>query len=176
MTTHLTPPAAVTERRTPRGGLAVPPGLPSDRRAASDPALPPLRPHPDPAFAAHLEPTLDPRHALGAWGEGLTARYLLDLGWEIVARNWRCEHGEVDLLARDGGVLVVVEVKTRSTAWFGDPLEQVTREKAARLRRLAVAAARAFGDARCPLRVDVVGVQWRPDGPARVRHVRAVGS
>lgn len=124
----------------------------------------------------HLDPPLDRRRALGAWGEGLTARYLLDLGWEILARNWRCEHGEIDLLARDAHELVVVEVKTRTGVSFGEPVEQVTRSKAARLRRLAVAAAREFAPSPGPLRIDVVGVLWRPDGPAHVRHVRAVGS
>lgn len=118
----------------------------------------------------------DPRRALGAWGEGLAAGYLLGQGWQILARNWRCEHGEIDILARDGIDLVIVEVKTRRTTEFGDPLEQVTRKKAARLRRLALAAAREFGTEHRGLRVDLIGVLHRPHSPAQVRHVRAVGS
>ncbi len=118
-----------------------------------------------------------PRQALGRYGEDLAVRYLREeLGWIILARNWRCAHGEIDILARDGADLVVVEVKTRRGTGFGEPVEGVDWRKLARLRRLAVAAAEERAGLPCPLRIDVVGVLRPPTGPAKVRHVRAVGS
>ncbi|PSK95663.1 uncharacterized protein UPF0102 [Murinocardiopsis flavida] len=84
--------------------------------------------------------------ALGQWGEDAAAAYLKREGMRILARNWRCRHGELDIVASHGGVLVAVEVKTRSSGRFGSPLEAVGPEKRARLRRLAL----AWTDARAP--------------------------
>jgi putative endonuclease len=58
-------------------------------------------------------------------------------GYQIVARNWRCRAGELDLVVRRGRTFVFCEVKTRTTDAFGDPAEAVTRPKQARIRRLA---------------------------------------
>lgn len=117
-----------------------------------------------------------PRARLGRYGEDLAARYLRDLGYEVVERNWRCEHGEVDLVARDGDCLVVCEVKTRRGTGFGHPVEAVTLRKALRLRRLAAAYVRERRLRPGDLRIDVVGVLCRPGSPAEVRHVVGVGS
>ncbi|GGL40867.1 YraN family protein [Phycicoccus endophyticus] len=117
-----------------------------------------------------------PRAALGRYGEELAARYLRERGLEVLERNWRCEHGEVDIVARDGECLVICEVKTRRGTAFGEPVEAVTAAKALRLRRLAAAYARRHPQAGQGLRVDVVGVLCRPGEPARVRHVAGVGS
>jgi putative endonuclease len=118
---------------------------------------------------------MDPRRTTGDRGEDLVARYLTERGWTVLARNWRCVHGEVDLIAADpeGGV-AVVEVKTRSGTGWGSPLEAITRAKLMRLRRLAAAWAREQ-DAPVPsLRVDAVGVVWHRDGTASVEHVRGL--
>ena len=58
-------------------------------------------------------------------------------GYEVLARNWRCREGEIDLVLRDGRRFVFCEVKTRTTDAFGAPLEAVTRAKQMRLRRVA---------------------------------------
>ena len=58
-------------------------------------------------------------------------------GYSVVARNWRCRQGELDLVVRRGRVVVFCEVKTRSSTAFGAPVEAVTRTKQARLRVLA---------------------------------------
>ena len=116
------------------------------------------------------------RMALGRYGEELVARYLRERGMEVVARNWRCEHGEIDIVARDGPCLVVCEVKTRRGTAFGDPVEAVTVGKAMRLRRLAGAYVREQGGHRGPVRVDVVGVLCEDGRPPVLRHVRGVGS
>jgi putative endonuclease len=117
--------------------------------------------------------------AVGAYGERLAARYLLECGMQILDRNWRCDQGEIDIVARDDTCLVIVEVKTRRTLAFGSPVEAVTVLKAARLRRLAscwLTEHRSSVDAVRDVRIDVIGV-LRPDrGPAQIEHLVAVGA
>jgi putative endonuclease len=112
--------------------------------------------------------------ALGRYGETVAARHLEQAGLVILARNWRCEIGEVDIVARDGNVLVICEVKTRRSTRYGRPAEAVTRAKAARLRMLAarwVTQCQARPEA---IRIDVVSVLSRRRGAADVEHLRGV--
>lgn len=113
--------------------------------------------------------------AVGGYGERMAARYLQDQGMLVLERNWRCRWGEIDLVARDGDVLVVCEVKTRRGTAFGTPVEAVTRVKLARLRRLAAAWMAQRGGGFAEVRVDVVGVVRPPSGPCVLEHVRGVG-
>jgi putative endonuclease len=110
--------------------------------------------------------------ALGAYGERVAAAHLVDAGLAIVERNWRCDIGEIDIVARDGDTLVVCEVKTRQGAEFGSPLEKVTRDKAERLRRLAARWIAQSGVRPLDVRIDIVGVVRPRRGPAQVEHVR----
>ena len=112
------------------------------------------------------------KDALGRHGEDIAARHLTSVGMVVLDRNWRCEAGELDIVARDGDTLVVCEVKTRSGTAYGSPLEAVTDDKAARLRRLA---ARWLSEHRvrpAGVRIDLVGVLRPGRGPAVVHHVR----
>jgi putative endonuclease len=113
------------------------------------------------------------KDAVGRYGEDVAARHLLDAGLEIVARNWRCAEGEIDIVARERGVLVICEVKTRSSTRFGFPAEAITRSKADRLRRLACRWLVEHPGAGADVRFDVVSVLRRPSGAAEVDHVRA---
>ena len=70
-------------------------------------------------------------------GEDAAASWYEAAGYEVVARNWRCAMGELDLVCRRGRSVVFCEVKTRSSDAFGAPVEAVTRDKQARVRRLA---------------------------------------
>ena len=115
------------------------------------------------------------RLATGGYGEACAARYLVEQGMVVLDRNWRCEIGEVDLVLRDGRVLVVCEVKTRATAAFGAPLEAVTHAKVARLRRLAARWMREHQVHAEDVRLDLVGVRLDAGGEDRVEHVRGVG-
>ncbi len=98
------------------------------------------------------------RRALGARGEELAASWYLDRGYEIVDRNWRCRDGEIDIVATRGSVLVVCEVKTRSSDAFGSPAAAVTPAKQRRLRRLAMAWLDGHGPRGRHLRFDVAAV------------------
>jgi len=121
-----------------------------------------------------MKTTARQRSTLGAYGEALAARYLLDSGMVVLDRNWRCDLGEIDLVLREGRVLVVCEVKTRSSVRFGTPLEGVTEQKAARLRRLAARWLAAHDLRPAEVRIDLVGVLVPAQGPVEVEHVRAV--
>lgn len=77
------------------------------------------------------------RRALGSQGEAMAASWYESRGYRVLARNWRCREGELDLVLRLGGTYVFCEVKTRTSQAFGTPAEAVTWRKQARLRRLA---------------------------------------
>ncbi len=112
--------------------------------------------------------------ALGRYGEDVAARHLVEQGIVVLERNWRCDDGEIDIVGRDGDVLVVCEVKTRRSDAYGDPLEAVTPRKAARLRRLAARWLAERGVHPAAVRIDVVGVRRPERGAALVDHVRGV--
>ncbi|WP_254897968.1 YraN family protein [Kitasatospora sp. NA04385] len=76
-------------------------------------------------------------HGLGRYGEEVAARRLAEHGLCILERNWRCASGELDIVALDGDVLAICEVKTRSERGFQQPAEAIDQAKADRLRHLA---------------------------------------
>jgi putative endonuclease len=117
---------------------------------------------------------VNPKDLLGQQGEQLAAKFLTDAGLSVLELNWRCSLGEIDIVALDGRTLVVCEVKTRSGVRFGTPLEAITRQKACRLRKLAVAWVRAHGLVFDQIRIDVVGVLRAAPGEFRIEHVRGV--
>jgi putative endonuclease len=114
------------------------------------------------------------KDAVGAYGERVAERFLVEAGLVVLERNWRCPLGEIDIVARDGQCLVVCEVKTRSSAAFGHPLEAVSAAKAARLRKLALAWVEARGVRPREIRIDLVAVLRSAQGPAEINHLRAV--
>lgn len=73
------------------------------------------------------------RLRLGRQGEDLAVAELARRGYQIIERNWRCEAGEVDIVAREGSAWVFVEVRTRRSTRFGSPEESVTHAKQARM-------------------------------------------
>lgn len=114
------------------------------------------------------------KDAVGRYGEDVAVATLSAAGWQIIARNWRAAQGEIDVIARDGQTLVVVEVKTRSGTQFGHPAEAVTGTKLARLRRLTAQWLSEqdewFGD----VRIDVVAVVLRHAGQPQIEHLVGV--
>ena len=114
------------------------------------------------------------RGRLGARGEGIARQHLASRGYEILATNFRCQWGEVDIVARDGGCLVFVEVRTRRSAdKFGTPQESITARKRERL----VATAETYlQDLPAPpqdWRIDLVSVRLdRPPEAGQVEHIQ----
>jgi putative endonuclease len=110
---------------------------------------------------------------LGAWGESKATDYCKSLGWTILERNWRDRFGEGDIIAEDNNSIVLVEVKTKSTTQFGDPVEMITPAKQRKLRNLALRLTQAYNK---PVRIDVMTILQPPSGDPIVRHyLGAVG-
>jgi putative endonuclease len=111
---------------------------------------------------------IDDRRGLGRRGEELAARHLMAKGYEMVARNWRCSAGELDLVARDGDSLAFVEVRTRRGRALGTPEESITLAKKVRLVDLAETYVQEHGWVG-DYRIDVVAIEL--DGQGRLLRV-----
>jgi putative endonuclease len=116
---------------------------------------------------------------VGARGEDLAAAELERQGMTILARNWRCPTGEIDIVATelvDGRqTLVFCEVKCRTGLGFGAPLEAITHTKVRKLRQLAAEWLASTGSAVDRIRIDAIGVVLLPRQPPQLTHVRGIG-
>jgi len=119
---------------------------------------------------------MNARNALGKYGEDLAVRRLTAAGMTVLERNWRCGRaGEIDIVARDGNVLVICEVKTRRGGGYEHPMAAVTPEKAARLRDLAERWIQTHGGAPPGgARIDLIGVVLPDRGGPVVEHAQGV--
>ncbi|NNG19529.1 YraN family protein [Naumannella sp. ID2617S] len=119
------------------------------------------------------------RQRLGARGEELAVAHLTAAGLVILDRNWRCRHGELDIVALDGeapdSTLVFCEVKLRTGTGFGTPLEAITVAKVRRLRRLAGAWLEEHPTGGVAVRLDAIGILKRPGYAPEVTHVQGIG-
>jgi len=106
----------------------------------------------------------DRRRALGRLGESLAARELERRGYRIVARNWRCPVGEIDLVAEHDDMLVFVEVRTRRGNARGTPQESITPAKQAKLIETAQTYLSEQETGECDWRIDVIAVEMSPRG------------
>jgi putative endonuclease len=114
------------------------------------------------------------KDAVGKYGEELAARYLVEAGFAILERNWRCELGEIDIVARDGDTLVVCEVKTRTSTTHGTALESVSGRKLTQLRRSLSKWLELHGVHPDGVRIDVVTVWVPPSGGPQVERIAGV--
>ena len=112
-------------------------------------------------MAAHNE--------LGLKGEELAVIHLKGLGYQILERNWRFGKEEIDVIALHDDFVVVVEVKTRNTDFFGPPEQSVSRSKQGHLVRAANAYVQKL-DIDCEVRFDVIGIVLNKQGQT-LRHV-----
>jgi len=114
--------------------------------------------------------------ALGKYGEELAEQYLRQQGLAILDRNWRCDVGEIDIVAREGAALVICEVKTRSSHELGSPADAITERKHRRLRHLAFRWLLAH-EAHVPeVRIDVISIVQPAWGAPQIEHLRAIGA
>lgn len=101
----------------------------------------------------------------------MAADYLAGAGMEIVERNWRSRHGEIDLIAAEGDCLVFVEVKTRTGRGFGSPAEAVTVTKQRRIRLLGLEWLRSSGRHWGRVRFDVVSILIENACAPQIHHI-----
>lgn len=108
-------------------------------------------------------------------GEQLAVDYLQGLGLRVLARNWRCRYGELDIIAADAQAVVFVEVKTRTGEQFGGVAYAVTPAKVRRLRRLAGLWLAQQDTRWASVRLDVVTVRMGPGRSPEITHIEGVG-
>ena len=122
------------------------------------------------------------RAEIGAFGEQLAVDYLCRLGRRVLARNWRCRYGELDVIAadavsEDGGprTVVFVEVKTRTGDQFGGVEQAVTPAKVRRLRRLAGLWLAQQSGSWASIRIDVITIRIGRLRTPEITHIQGVG-
>ena len=112
------------------------------------------------------------RKEVGDWGERIAQSFLRGQGYRILETNYRCPHGEADIVAKDGECLVFVEVKTRRSRSYGTPEESITPVKEARLSAVADHYLQSRAMTPAEYRVDLVTVEVEP--PRRSPTVRLI--
>jgi putative endonuclease len=112
------------------------------------------------------------RIGLGRNGEDIAVRYLERRRWTVLERGFRMLRGEIDIIARDKGTLVFVEVKTRRGLGFGPPAAAVTPSKQSRIRRIAQAYLSRKGLAGVVCRFDVIAIIVDADGAVHLDHLK----
>lgn len=117
------------------------------------------------------------RAAIGAKGEQLAVDYLSQLGLRMVARNWRCRYGELDVIAADDAAraVVFVEVKTRTGEQYGGAEQAVTSAKVRRLRRLAGLWLAQQHGRWASVRIDVIAIRIGRRRIPEITHIQGVG-
>ncbi len=113
------------------------------------------------------------RQRLGTFGENAAVEFLSSRGYQIIDRNYRCELGEIDIVAQDGRWVVFVEVKTRSGGGYGHPFEAITKQKLNRMRKLAAHWSDLHSAPGARFRLDAVSVLVR-DGRVLIEHLKQV--
>lgn len=120
---------------------------------------------------------IESRAEIGALGEQLAVDYLHGLGLRVLARNWRCRYGELDIIAADDAArtVVFVEVKTRTGEQFGGVAQAVTRDKVRRLRRLTGLWLAQQNGTWASVRIDVIAIRIGRRRTPEITHIQGVG-
>jgi len=108
---------------------------------------------------------LNRRQKLGQTGEAMAERHLKKMGYQILERNYRNRLGEIDLIARDKGTLVFVEVKTRRSDRYGGPRFAITAQKQKKLSITALSYLKQTQQINCKARFDVVLIKTTGNSP-----------
>lgn len=123
-------------------------------------------------FAQNLSKHKMNNKELGSYGENLAISFIIEKGYEILAKNYKCRIGEIDIIARNSAVLVFIEVKTRRTDSFGFPSEAVNKKKRTKLLKLAMFYL-ALNKAKPEqdYRFDVIEVKLNKDNTNTINHI-----
>ena len=116
-------------------------------------------------MAAHNE--------LGKWGEDFAAKFLEEQGYEILERDWKSGHHDLDIVARDEKTLVIVEVKTRRNRLFGDPEEAIDYKKRLSLQS-AINHYIKSHHTKAPVRIDVISIVGTIGSKPEIDHIKDI--
>ena len=116
-------------------------------------------------MAAHNE--------LGKWGEDLAAAYLAKKGYEILERDWKSGHHDLDIIARDEDTLVIIEVKTRRNRVFGDPEEAIDYKKRMSLQSAINHYVKSHRTGR-DIRFDIISIVGTIGSTPEIEHIKDV--
>lgn len=117
------------------------------------------------------------RQRTGKWGEDAACIFLLEEGYFIKERNWRCRSGEIDIIAEHNGRLIFVEVRTRKLGGrFGTAAESVDRRKQQQVRETAQVYMRSSGLANPSIRFDVITVTVSRESSAVIEYKHYEGA
>lgn len=111
------------------------------------------------------------RHETGKTGEDIATKYLEQIGYEIIQRNFECKIGEIDIIAKDKEEIVFVEVKTRASALYGLPKEAVDQTKKKHIYKSAEFYIYIRHLENYPVRIDVIEV-YKKQGKFKVNHIK----
>jgi len=111
--------------------------------------------------------------SIGKYGEDRATEFLQRNGYQVIDRNWRCQVGEIDIVARDVDCLVFAEVKTRTRVGFGHPFEAITSAKMQTMRKLVGEWCRAHHIASVQVRLDAISVLLS-GGRVQIEHLKQV--
>lgn len=159
----------------PRPSQPVPASPPMPASQPPSPPAPSPKPSPAPKPPRSPKPAkagTNPAHDLGRRGEDLVAKYVETRGLIVLCRNWHCREGELDILATDGHMLVVCEVKTRTTDEFGTPADAMSDKKIRRIRAATNRWLREYHIPYVPVRYDLAEVWWPPTGKPHLQYRR----
>lgn len=106
---------------------------------------------------------------IGKKGEALAVQFLEEKGYEILATNWRFRRSEVDIIAKDGPILVFVEVKTRSYDYFGEPASFISARKKVLLQDAAAAYMHQINHT-WEIRFDIIGILLPTNKDVTIQH------
>lgn len=124
-----------------------------------------------------MNPSILDRAKTGRHGEDLAVVYLLQHGYEILERNWkRLPYGEVDIVAREGDILVFVEVRIRGATSYESPQESVTPHKLHLLKTMAQIYAKSHSNLPVALRIDFIGVTPRQHEKPKIEHFKSIAT
>jgi putative endonuclease len=116
-------------------------------------------------FGREELPVSDNRHQLGESGESFAVNLLKKNGYQIIEQNYRCNLGEIDIIAKEGDVITFVEVKARGSDGFEEPKSAVTPEKQRKISMVALHYLKETEQMNEKARFDVVAIRLFPEDP-----------
>ncbi|HSL89064.1 MAG TPA: YraN family protein [Ignavibacteriaceae bacterium] len=114
------------------------------------------------------------KKTIGQEGEDIAADYLVNNGFEMITRNYRYGHGEIDIIAKDksNDYLVFVEVKTRKNLEYGEPEYAITKSKVKQLKKIAESYVYEKDIKEVECRFDVIAIIWNRETKPLINHFK----